>query len=163
MCEGDFRGAYILRTLGSSEFKYETAKRHLLNLNLDSLGSRTMHFNTVAEEEADGGAGDQAHAQGHGRLMRLATWINLDSRISVSSNDSHVLTVSDRDRSAVPEQSSAMFNAEGPRITYQTIQIRHLHSGSARSRCSRSPTQCFSTLMLWHLCKSSGLRIIRTT
>lgn len=55
-----------------------------MNLNFDALGSRTMHFSTVAEEEVDGGDGSQINNQGRGRLMRLATWVNLDSRFSVS-------------------------------------------------------------------------------
>ncbi|KAF3764856.1 hypothetical protein M406DRAFT_259223 [Cryphonectria parasitica EP155] len=79
----DFRGAYILRTLGSSKFNYESAKSHLMNLDLDALGSRTMHFNTVAEEEADSAVGGQSGSHGHARLLRLATFVNLDSRFSV--------------------------------------------------------------------------------
>lgn len=58
-----------------------------MSLDLDALGSCTVRFTTVVEEEEDVGAGDQSYAQGHARLMRLATWIDLDSRISVSSND----------------------------------------------------------------------------
>lgn len=81
---GHFNGAYVLRTLGSSEFNYETAKKHLVNLNFDVLGSRTMHFNTVTEEEVDTGAEDPVNGQSRGMLMRLATWVNLDSRFSVS-------------------------------------------------------------------------------
>ncbi|KAJ0121776.1 hypothetical protein J7T55_008943 [Diaporthe amygdali] len=78
--EGGIHGAYILRTLGSAEFNYESAKSHLINLDLDSLRPRTMHFNTVAGDEVEGGAemGDERNA----RLMQLATWINLGSRFS---------------------------------------------------------------------------------
>jgi len=80
-CSGGIHGAYILRTLGSVEFNYENAKSHLLNLDLSSLHRRTMHFNTAAGDEAEGGVvmNDDRHA----RLMQLATWINLDSRFSV--------------------------------------------------------------------------------
>lgn len=74
-----------MRTLGTSEFNYESAKKHLLNLNLDSLSPRTMHFNTVAEDGADGGMGEEVANHRQGKLMRLATWINLDSQYSVSA------------------------------------------------------------------------------
>ncbi|ROW11409.1 hypothetical protein VMCG_01390 [Cytospora schulzeri] len=79
--EGGICGAYILRTVGSVEFGYESAKSHLMNLNLDSLSPQTMHFNTVLGNEAEG-EGDMT-GQRHGKLMRLATWIDLDSRFSI--------------------------------------------------------------------------------
>ncbi|KUI66380.1 hypothetical protein VM1G_02032 [Cytospora mali] len=79
--EGGIRGAYILRTLGSLEFNYESATSHLMNLNIDSLSPPTMHFNTVAEGEAEGHANIDGQRQG--KLMRLATWIDLDSRFSI--------------------------------------------------------------------------------
>lgn len=82
-CTGGIHGAYILRTLGSIEFNYENAKSHLINLDLDSLRRRTMHFNTVAGDGAEGGA--DVDDERHARLMQLATWINLDSRFSVGS------------------------------------------------------------------------------
>lgn len=56
-----------------------------MNLDIDTLGTRTMQFSTVAEEEtADLEAHQQSSAYGQERLMRLATWINLESHISVS-------------------------------------------------------------------------------
>ncbi|POS79862.1 DNA mismatch repair protein MSH5 [Diaporthe helianthi] len=70
-----------MRTLGSVEFNYENAKSHLINLDLASLHRGTMHFNTVAGDEADGGL--DMNDDRHARLMQLATWINLDSRFSV--------------------------------------------------------------------------------
>lgn len=102
---GHFHGAYILRTLSSSEFNYERAKRHLVNLDLGALGSQMMNFNTVAEEEADGVADDPTHIRAQGRLMRLATWANLDSRLSVSYYSSLYLTLSDHHRLVVLERS----------------------------------------------------------
>lgn len=109
--------------MGSSEFNYESAKRHLTNLDLEALGSRTMHFNTVAEEEADGGAGNQSHGGGHGRLMRLATWINLDSRFSVSAFVPLVLIISDRGRLVALERFLATSSEGGRRTTSRMIQI----------------------------------------
>lgn len=54
-----------------------------MNLNLDSLSPQTMHFNTVAGDDIEGETGTNGQRQG--KLMRLATWIDLDSRFSVSS------------------------------------------------------------------------------
>lgn len=85
---GGIRGAYILRTLGSVEFNYESAKSHLVNLDLDALRPRTMHFNTVAGDEAEIGA--DMNDERHARMLQLATWINLDSRSSVSSIPVHL-------------------------------------------------------------------------
>lgn len=91
-CPGGIQGAYILRTLGSAEFNYGNAKNHLINLDLDSLRPRTMHFNTVAGDEAEGGA--ETYDERQARLMQLATWINLDSRFSVSLNIRFISIVS---------------------------------------------------------------------
>lgn len=159
---GDFNGAYVLRTLGSSEFNYETAKKHLLNLNFDALGSRTMHFNTVAEEDLDVGAGNQMRNQGRGELMRLATWVNLDSRLSVSlvqvtrclSSLTELFS-----RSGAPEQYSAMFNADGLQNTFPTIQMHVLHFVFDLSKRSHSQTRCLSMPTLWHRYRSSVPRI----
>lgn len=85
---GGIRGAYILRTLASVEFNYESAKSHLVNLDLDSLRRRTMHFNTVAGDEAEGVA--DMNDERHSRMLQLATWINLDSHFSVSPISAHL-------------------------------------------------------------------------
>lgn len=79
---GGIRGAYILRTVGSVEFSYESAKSQLLSLNLDSLSPYTVQFNTVSGNEAE--EESYMNGQRQGKLMRLATWIDLDSRFSVS-------------------------------------------------------------------------------
>lgn len=62
-----------------------------MNLNLDALGSRTMHFDTVAEQDVAEGLDQRSEGQRHGKLMRLATWVDLNSRLSVSSIYSSVL------------------------------------------------------------------------
>ena len=84
MIVGEVRGAWVLRSLGSSEFSYDSAVRQLLNLNFEFLGAQTMQFNTVAEDELDDvQTGDVRVGQKQNKLMRLATLINLDSRLSV--------------------------------------------------------------------------------
>lgn len=54
-----------------------------MNLDLNVLGSRTIHFNTVADVEDEGAADAGSHTGRQGRMMRLATLLNLDSRLSV--------------------------------------------------------------------------------
>lgn len=117
---GGIRGAYILRTVGSVEFSYENAKSHLLNINFDSLSTQTMRFITVSGNEAEGEV-DMA-GQRQGKLMRLATWIDLDSRFSVSLAILSELFVSSliEDRLAAPEQSSVIYNAEKPPSIFPT-------------------------------------------
>lgn len=135
---GDFHGAYVLRTLGSSEFNYESAKKHLMNLNFDALGSRTMYFNTVAEEEVNVEAGDHTNNHGRGRLMRLATWVNLDSHFSVSFYDSACCasSLAHAFRLDVLELCSAMSSEEGPQNTFPTIRTQDSHSEFVLPRCS---------------------------
>lgn len=56
-----------------------------MNLDIDALGTRTMLFSTAAEEEmVDLEGRQQSSEYGQARLMRLATWINLENNISVS-------------------------------------------------------------------------------
>jgi DNA mismatch repair protein MSH5 len=84
MIIGLVSGAYILRTISSSEFRYETAREQLLNLKPDHLHSQTVQFHTVVEDEAvDDLDGDATGGQKQSRLMRLSTLINLDSTVSV--------------------------------------------------------------------------------
>lgn len=119
---GKFWNAYILRTMGSSEFNYEGAKRHLMNLNLDALGTQTMQFSTVAEGEADPETNHQHSGHGQVRLMRLSTWVNLESHISVSVFMIFriYLLIPAHCRLDAPERSSATCNAERLRNTFRT-------------------------------------------
>lgn len=141
LCTGGIRGAYILRTLGSVEFNYESAKSHLINLDLDSLRHRTLHFNTVAGDEAEGGADMNDHI--HAKLLQLATWINLDSRFSVSSISIHsdLMASLTRRRWAAPVQSSATYSAERLPNTCPMTRMPNSHSESGPLKCSLSETR----------------------
>lgn len=161
---GIFRGAYVLRTLGSSEFNYDRAEKQLMKLNFDALGPQTMHFNTVAEEENDLGAEDETRNYARGRLMRLATWIDLDSRFSVSLRHLHYASSwLICHRSVVLEQCLATSSAEGLQNTFPTIRTLGSNSEPALSKCLRCPTRCSSMQTLWHLCKLSDRRTIQIT
>ncbi|KAK6958086.1 hypothetical protein Daesc_000879 [Daldinia eschscholtzii] len=76
--------AYILRNLNSADFRYEAGKGKLLALNLQTPGPQSVLFTSVIDDivdEADNNAGHESSRQG--RLMRLGTSINLDSRLTI--------------------------------------------------------------------------------
>lgn len=152
-CKGGIHGAYILRTLGSVEFNYENAKSHLIDLDLASLHQQTIHFNTAAGDEAEGGV--EMKDERHTKLMQLATWINLDSRFSVRSKFRSIFDCfAHSKRWAVPEQSSATYNGEKLPNTCPMTLMRNSHFGSVPSRCSPSETRSSSMLIRWRLFKS---------
>ncbi|KAI1273344.1 putative MSH5 protein [Xylaria sp. FL0933] len=74
------KGAYILRNLNSADFRYDTGKNKLADLHLDSDGSRSMLYTSVVDNTA---LEDQSQGSRQCQLMRLATFINLDSQLSV--------------------------------------------------------------------------------
>ena len=80
-CEGAEYGSYVLRSLTTAEFKYESAKEKLLGLHVESRGQQTMIFASVVDEPVD----EHYDQDGSmlGSLMRLGTSINLESRLSV--------------------------------------------------------------------------------
>jgi len=71
---------YLLEVRPSPEFSYEGAKNKLVNLNLSSNGGPDIHFIVPGDVLADddGGARHQEH------LLRLATWIDIESCLTVS-------------------------------------------------------------------------------
>ncbi|KAJ2987793.1 hypothetical protein NUW58_g4315 [Xylaria curta] len=79
---GDMPGAYILRNLNSTDFRYERGTSMLLTLHLEMDGPQSMLYTTVVDDaipEAD------KHSRGsrQGQLMRLAMFVNLDSRLTI--------------------------------------------------------------------------------
>ncbi len=76
----DFPGAYILRNLNSTDFRYETGKNKLADLYLGMDGPQSMLYSTVVDDTV---LEDQSRGSRQGQLMRLATFVNLDSQLSV--------------------------------------------------------------------------------
>lgn len=74
----------MLNAQPSVEFGYEGAKIKLVNLNLGADEAHNIIFTTPGDELAqDNGYGNQGSMGRQGRLMRLAAWINLDSKLTV--------------------------------------------------------------------------------
>lgn len=83
----DIFGSYILDSRPSSEFHYENAKNKLVNLELNADEVPNIIFTTPGDELAGKAGHGQVELAGlgrQGRLMRLASWIDLQSRLTVS-------------------------------------------------------------------------------
>lgn len=77
----DVFGSYILDSRASGEFNDEKAKDKLINLELTVDDAPNIIFTTPADDNLahkDGGG-----MGGQGRLLRLAGWIDLDSKVTV--------------------------------------------------------------------------------
>ncbi|KAF7860638.1 hypothetical protein EAF04_008157 [Stromatinia cepivora] len=79
-------GSYILDSRPAAEFYYEAAKNKLASLDTGGMRDAGMMFVTPGDDFA----GDRNHGQAdlggascQGKLMRLAGWIDLESKISV--------------------------------------------------------------------------------
>ncbi|APA14707.1 hypothetical protein SS1G_06712 [Sclerotinia sclerotiorum 1980 UF-70] len=80
-------GSYTLDSRPAAEFYYEAAKNRLASLDIGAAGDAGMMFVTPGDDFA----GDRNHIQAdlggagrQGALMRLAGWVDLESRNSVS-------------------------------------------------------------------------------
>ncbi|KAI1265648.1 muts domain V-domain-containing protein [Xylariaceae sp. FL1019] len=85
---GDLQGAYILRNLNSSDFRFEAGRQKLLSLDFGMDARPSMLYTTVVDDtsfEADPSTVHEGGPEGskHNQLMRLATSINIDSKITV--------------------------------------------------------------------------------
>ncbi|KAG0649696.1 hypothetical protein D0Z07_3763 [Hyphodiscus hymeniophilus] len=77
--ENDILGSYILNAQPSGEFNYEAAKTKLVDLKMGADNASNTMFTTPE----DNLIGEQQGMGRQGRLMRLAGWIDLDSRLTV--------------------------------------------------------------------------------
>ncbi|KAI1197518.1 muts domain V-domain-containing protein [Nemania serpens] len=77
------RGAYILRNLNSVDFRYEAGKNKLLDLCLGMDGPQTMLYTTVVDDAVPEADGHHSRGSRQGHLMRLATFIDLDSQLTI--------------------------------------------------------------------------------
>lgn len=67
------------------EFSTEAAKNKIINLNINNEGGSEMVFATPDDAILGDTAYDEPGETGRiGKLMQLASWIDLESRLSVS-------------------------------------------------------------------------------
>ena len=81
----DIFGSYVLNAQPSSDFSYEGAMNKLANLELSADEGSNIIFTTPGDELATDpyGNGDYGLTGRQGRLLRLAGWIDLDSKLTV--------------------------------------------------------------------------------
>lgn len=80
----DIFGSYILDSRAASEFRYDNALNKLVALELVVDGASTMAFHTAGQALAGDAEYGQVGNPGYqGRLMKLASWIDLDSKVTV--------------------------------------------------------------------------------
>ncbi|KAB5579927.1 muts domain V-domain-containing protein [Coniochaeta sp. 2T2.1] len=79
---GGVNGVYILRTVGASDFNPNNGQQKLAGLDASIFGGQSTILTAVAEEMGDDGMGEMGMTK-QSKLMRLATVINLDSRLSI--------------------------------------------------------------------------------
>ncbi|KAI1115243.1 muts domain V-domain-containing protein [Nemania sp. NC0429] len=77
------RGAYILRNLNSVDFRYETGTNKLLELCLGMDGPQSMLYTTVVDDVVPEIADHHSRGSRQGQLMRLATFVNLNSHLTI--------------------------------------------------------------------------------
>jgi DNA mismatch repair protein MSH5 len=100
-------GSYILDSRASIEFNYESSKNKLVNLEL-GIGEKPGIAFTTPEDDQRGDATSK------GRLLRLAGWIDMDSKLSVRTELAflQMLMTDLVSRSAVLERSWGTFQEE---------------------------------------------------
>lgn len=76
--ENQFALPYLLEVRPSPEFSYEGAKSKLVNLDLESESGPSIHFIVPGDVLADNGG---ARCREH--LLRLASWVDIESRLTV--------------------------------------------------------------------------------
>lgn len=77
----DVFGSYILDVRASGEFSEAKAKDKLIDLELSVDDNPNIVFTTAAD--AAGGLADDGVTGKKGKLLRLAGWVDLDSRVTV--------------------------------------------------------------------------------
>ena len=81
-----FRLPYLLETRPPSDFHYDAAKDKLASLDLIGDDGPQISFNIPGEMALDDQANNGRVSCQQGQLLRLAGWIDMDSRVTVSLN-----------------------------------------------------------------------------
>lgn len=78
-----FRLPFVLQVRPQSEFYYDAAKRKLVSLHLGEESSSRVSFNVPGESTAVDHIDDEGSAGQQEQMLRLAGWIDLESRTTV--------------------------------------------------------------------------------
>jgi DNA mismatch repair protein MSH5 len=86
-----FRLPFLLEVRPPSEFYYNAAKSKLVNLHLGEENGTRVSFNVPGELGANDHLEEDNVAGQQGQLLRLAGWIDIESRVTVSGHLSSML------------------------------------------------------------------------
>jgi hypothetical protein len=81
-----FRLSFLLEIRPPGEFYYETAKGKLVNLHLGEQDGTRVTFNVPRELATYDHVNEESGAGQQGQLLRLAGWVDMESRVAVSSH-----------------------------------------------------------------------------
>lgn len=79
-----FRFSFLLEVRPPSEFYYDSARSKLVNLHVGEKHGPRVSFNVPGELAAVNHMHDDNAASTQGQLLRLAGWIDIESRATVS-------------------------------------------------------------------------------
>jgi DNA mismatch repair protein MSH5 len=83
-CDNDqFRLPFLLEVRPSNEFLYDAAKGKLVNLHLGEENGTRVTFNVPGEPDVSCHLDQEFVSSQQGQLLRLAGWINIESRVTV--------------------------------------------------------------------------------
>ncbi|KAF2856085.1 hypothetical protein T440DRAFT_494901 [Plenodomus tracheiphilus IPT5] len=78
-----FRLPFLFEVRPPSEFYYDAAKSKILSLQLDGAGNSQVSFSVPGELAAASQFDNESTLGQQGQLLRIAGWIDLDSRVTV--------------------------------------------------------------------------------
>jgi DNA mismatch repair protein MSH5 len=78
-----FRLPFLLEVRPPSEFSYDAAKGKLVNLHLGKDSGTRVTFNVPGEPNASSHFDEEPTFSQQGQLLRLAGWIDIESRMTV--------------------------------------------------------------------------------
>jgi DNA mismatch repair protein MSH5 len=78
-----FRLPFLLEVRPPSDFSYGTAKNKLVNLHLGEESGTRVSFNVPGEHDMNEDPDDESATGQQGQLLRLAGWIDIESRVTV--------------------------------------------------------------------------------
>jgi hypothetical protein len=91
-----FRLPFLLEVRPPSEFHYDTAKGKLINLHLGEEGGTRVTFNVPGELGANNHLSEENGTGQQGQLLRLAGWVDIESRVTVSIRPRRHATSADK-------------------------------------------------------------------
>ena len=120
-------GSYMLKLLAHADFAYATAQNRLTALEIITNGDTQTTFNTPDDQPDTNNPGGLGR---RGRIMRLASWIDFDSRLTVGYSTARTTNAYIKSRLAVLAPCSAIFRNKEHRIFCLMTKMHYWLFGS---------------------------------